>query len=132
MECEDYRSLITVCLLMVVSSLLLNRVRITKNQIKTVPFWIHIRFRDAFFQLSHRKFAGGVALRRFQSLICHLFPYSGLKQLTCLICSNGPAEIIALPLVASVTLEELQLLSGFNAFCDSALLQTFADIDHGA
>src|SRR6202035_186769 len=97
-----------------------------------VPFWIHIRFRDAFFQLSHRKFAGGVALRRFQSLISHLFPYSGLKKLPCLICSNGPAEIIALPLVASVTLEELQLLSGFNAFCDYALLQTFADIDHGA
>jgi hypothetical protein len=58
----------------------------------------------------------------FQSLIYHLFPYSGLKQFARLICRNGAAEIIALPLVASMTLEEVQLLPSFHALCDYPLL----------
>jgi hypothetical protein len=61
-------------------------------------------------------------LSESDSLIYHLFPYSGLKQFARLICRNRSAEIIPLSLIASVTLEEFQLLPSFHALCDYPLL----------
>src|SRR5580704_18536372 len=62
----------------------------------------------------------------------HSFSNAGLKQFPGLLGRNGMAKIIALPLVASVALKELELRTGFHSLCNYPLFEALSDIDHGA